>query len=291
MPDIDPLHPRDLVSIRRMSEHDHAAGQSQLEPRIESTAAEPSLAPYAEVLRLQRAIGNRAVARLAQGVLARQPTAPSGGAPTSKLVGLFDKLKWKDYNGTPEAGKTYLAGSFMQQNRTIGGASLGTASFEASGGAFKLKDSLVVTVTLASKSWARLDGLSSKEQDLLLEHEQGHHDIAALVARDMFIQIMALKQQTFKSLQEGARALAKITNTYDALYTKIDNLYDSVGETGHKAIEHTYRGPAKPAAQTRWEGFLDTARTKERPSGETAPNGAAYKVELADVLRAAGQNI
>jgi hypothetical protein len=108
----------------------------------------------------------------------------------------------------------------------------------------------------------------------------------------MFIAIMALKGQTFATAQDSANALNSTSNKYAALLKTIDYLYDSSGETNHRAYGSLSFGPPrKPPAQAKWEGYLKRARTEERNPQVTAPDGATYKVELADILRGAGHQI
>jgi hypothetical protein len=273
--------------------HDETPAEVQRDPGEAVPPAGPGVPLHGEVLRLQRAIGNRAVARFGLPTLARQPAAPAASAAGSKLVGLKRKLTWDDFKGPVPAGSSYLSGTKMGVDRKVGGAAFGTGSFEASGSGFKLKNAVVITIQFdEKKSWKNTGSLNATQEQLLLEHEQGHYDIAALVARDMFIAIMALKAQTFPTAQDGLNALNTVANKYAAQMMKIDNLYDSTGETGHRAFESlSIGGPRKPPEQVRWEGYLNRARTEERSPAMTAPDGATYKVELADVLRGAGHQI
>jgi hypothetical protein len=274
--------------------HDESAGHDRQEPRAELCVPGPRLSAHAEVMRLQRAIGNRAVGRLAPRLLARQPAAPAGTAG-SKLVGRRRTLSWDDYTGTPDANSPHEAQTKTTVDVKIDGAKPSASSFEGANGAFKLKDKVVITVDLdRKKCWkkAAVENASTTEQTLLLDHEQGHYDINALSARDLFIEIMALKPKTFATAQDGFKELAGLINGSGTLLSSIDALYDSTGETGHKAIEHYAIGPPrKPAAQAKWEGYINTAFTQERSPAVTAPDGATYKVSLAAVLRAAGHSV
>jgi hypothetical protein len=248
----------------------------------------PAATGRTDLLRLQRTAGNRAVRRL----LARQPA--QAAAAGSKLVGRRRTLSWSDYTGTPPKGSPYEAATKTTVDIKVDGAKAGESSFEGSDGAFKLKDAVVVTVDLdRKKSWkkASIDNADATQQRLMLEHEQGHYDIAALSARDMFIEIMALKPRSFATKTDGFKELADLVNRHGALLTSIDALYDSTGETGHIAIDHSAFGPRKPLAQSRWEGFIEKAFTEERTPQVTAPDGATYKVRLVDVLRAAGHKL
>jgi hypothetical protein len=272
--------------------HDEATGPAAEQARRPETAGGiPD-----RLLGLQRTAGNRAVRRAAPRLLARQPAQSSGGVLTSKLIGRKRQLSWDDdYKGTPDAKSPFEAATKTQADVKVGGAVAGQASFEAAGGAFKLKDAVVVTIDIdRKKSWkkASVDNAPNSQRKLLLDHEQGHYDIVALVMRDMFIEIMALKGKPFATKLDGSNELRGIINSHGATAAKVDALYDSPGETGHKAIEFLSFGPPrKPVPQAKWEGFIQKAFTVERSPRMTAPDGAAYKVTLTSVLRGAGHSV
>ncbi len=114
-------------------------------------------------------------------------------------------------------------------------------------------------------------------QAAMLHHEQGHYDLVALFCRDMFIDLMALKTQTFPSAQQVIQQVRRILDRYDDLIEGIHALYD-------RATLHS----RNPQQQRRWDGFIQTAFTRSRPSGAHAPDGTPYKIPLATVLRSAG---
>jgi hypothetical protein len=274
--------------------HDESAGHGRSEHAPEPYAPAARTSLQADVLQLQRTVGNRAVGRLAPRLLARQP-ATAAAAAGSKLVGRRRTLTWDDFTGTPDAKSPHEAQTKTTIDIKVDGKRPGTASFESANGSFKLKDKVVITVDLDRKQcWKKesIDNAGATQQRLMLDHEQGHYDIAALSARDLFLEIMALKPRTFATAQDGFQELEALITGGGALLRSIDALYDSVGETGHRAIEHFSIGPPrKPAAQARWEGFIRTAFTQERTPQVTAPDGATYKVTLAGVLRAAGHKL
>lgn len=266
------------------SSFDQATSDLELEPRPEVSLAGPAPTPQAAVMRLQRAVGNRATTRM----LARQPSAPSGGSG-SRLVGLFRKLEWSDFApraaNDPVFGGIGFAAIFLGTSVRVGGAVVGPGSFTSRGGGFKLKNEVVVSVTFRGMQSPTVAGLSALEDQLLLDHEQAHYDLRALNARDEFIEIMALKGRTFASADEGATALRALTSRFDSLANRIDTTFDGVSETNHNAWERPAFGPVrKPLAQSRWEGFIQMARTQERSPPDSAPDGTAYKVPLADIL-------
>jgi hypothetical protein len=274
--------------------HDESAGHGRREPPTGLCVPGPRLSAHAELMQLQRTIGNRAIGRLAPRLLARQPAGPAG-ALGSKLVGRRRTLSWDDYTATPDAKSPHEAQTKTIVDVKVDGAKPSASSFEGANGAFKLKDKVVITVDLdRKKCWkkASIENAGATEQKLILDHEQGHYDINALSARDLFIEIMALKSRTFATAQDGFNELAGLMNRSGALLTSIDALYDSAGETGHKAVDHYAMGPPrKPGAQARWERYISTAFTQERSPAVSAPDGATYKLPLADVLRAAGHNV
>ena len=150
------------------------------EPGTRAPAAAPG---QHDLLRLQRTAGNRAVRR----VLARQPASTAASAG-SKLVGRKRTLSWDDYTGAVPKGNPFEAQTKTTIDVKIDGAKPGQTSFEAAGGGFQLKDAVVITVDLdRSKCWkkASIDNATATEQRLMLEHEQAHYDINALMARDL----------------------------------------------------------------------------------------------------------
>lgn len=282
-----------------MNEQVHAEGADEAVrvPQDDAPVLAPSGPLEAQVLSLQRTIGNRAVGRLDIGrrVLARQPGASSGGG--SKLVGLKYKVKWDDYQGkagssSSSSGTTIYARTNAQAVITFAGGKANAitgSAFDKSGGAYTLKNSVELTISLDKKqSWKNIGSLTDTQKQLLLEHEQGHYDITALFARDEFIEIMGLKSRSFPSMKEAGDTVVAIIKKYQALIAAVDLLYDDPKQTAHKAFES---GSTKPAAQKKWEGYFETARTKHRTPEVQAPDGAYYKVPLAEVLRGAGHSI
>ena len=272
------------------SRHDQAAEEVGHEPRQEPGVATHPPTLHAEAMRLQRALGNRAATRLIPRLLARQPAAPAGAGAGSRLVGLHRKLEWSEFANKPANDPVFhgigFAAILLGTTVRVGGAAVGPGSFTDDGGGFRLRNEVVVTVTFTGAQSPTVAGLSSLESQLLLDHEQAHYDLRALNARDEFIEIMALKARTFQTANDGVNELNAIIRRFDSLASRIDTAYDSVSETGHNAWERPAIGPVrKPLAQSRWEGFIQMARTKERDPPVTAPDGTSYKVPLADILR------
>lgn len=255
----------------------------------EAAAAWPAPTTRSEAMRLQRALGNRAAGRLIPRMLARQPAAAAPAAG-SKLVGLKRTLQWTDYapvGASDPRLNGFEAATKLDLDVKVGGAAHGPRSFEPVGGAFRLRDQVAVEVKFAGFQGPSVAAASTKEQELLLDHEQGHYDLWALNLRDGFIEIMALKRRTFPTAQDGAAELAATVLRMNRLALRIDKAYD--GDTNHIAIQRLSFGPPrKPPVQERWEGFVTTAFTREREPHVEAPDGTTYKVPIADVLKDKG---
>jgi hypothetical protein len=223
----------------------------------------------------------------------------------SQLIGLRKKLVWAAFTGNPTAAELQK----MQQiaagaNGTVGMAAIKSNFTVKFGGktpddpvltpvpgnpqSFVLGDDITVTVVFdATGSWKRIDPLSLIGEQLLLDHEQGHYDITALMARDCFIDLMQLKAKTYSSLQEGQTAAKDVIKKYKDKLDPAQKAYDD--DTTHGLWVTPTMGPErKESFQAKWEMFINRAFTQERTSGEVAPDGAAYKVRLLEVLAAGG---
>ena len=115
------------------------------------------------------------------------------------------------------------------------------------------------------------------ERDWLLQHEQGHYNIAALMARDFFLDVMPLKGKVYGKQKD---ALDEISKLKSSTLSKIDPLqtrYDD--DTKHGSDQ---------AVQNRWTAMINTAFTSTRTPPATAADGVPLKARLLDVLRAGG---
>lgn len=198
----------------------------------------------------------------------------------SKLTGLFKTLTWQDFKGpqpTSNPNNMFAA--------TSSGFSVSGASTQMVDSVWRLADTLNVTITMDSmKSWAlpSVKTMPKADQDALLKHEQGHYNVVALLARDMFIELMQLKGASMASSADVAKEVQAIHTRYGNLAQPLQDLYDSKTETDHG------RDKAK---QTKWEGYITTAFTQARVPAQTAPDGTAYKVEILPLLRKNGLKI
>jgi hypothetical protein len=200
----------------------------------------------------------------------------------SKLVGLFKKLEWTDF-GTPKksqdpAPNTVATAAFTDANFTF---SVGPAAEQVPGTKkFTLKDNLEITINFKKSTSFVNDWVFRRDksfQDALLKHEQHHYEIAGLLARDEFIDLMQLKSKQFDSTSQLQTAINMVQAKYAGKIASINKLYDDKTKSGRDA-----------AAQQTWDGFFETAFTKERVPRVLTPDGKAYKVGLLDVLTSNG---
>jgi hypothetical protein len=203
----------------------------------------------------------------------------------SQLIGLFRTLSWDNYSRrhsrAPGPG-VFAIGAETHANLSQNNL---TSKVEAVPGSaptrYRVKDDCTITITFGGDSWVE-DWVMARDsafQDNLLNHEQGHYNIAALTARDVFIELMQLKTQSFASNIEAQRAIANVWTTGTSKAQTIQDLYDEPNQAHHGA---------NAAGQSRWDGFLTTAFTQTRVPPMSAPDGTAYKVTLMSVLNGAG---
>ena len=143
---------------------------------------------------------------------------------------------------------------------------------------FRLKDSFTVEVVFdTAASWVipSVHNDPATEQARLLNHEQGHYDIAALIARDFFIEMMALKDARMSSSSEVTHAVQELFNKYPGNAQALQDLYDDHLQTDHGRTQ---------SKQDDWDDFFQTAFTEERVPRVLAPDGKAYKKPIYEVL-------
>jgi hypothetical protein len=199
----------------------------------------------------------------------------------SKLVGLFKTLTWSNFTGTPDSSSPLLA--FTSASFSLPPV---TVVKDPSSGKYVLNDNVVITITFnASRSWKKMAQINAKKLRTpaeILKHEQGHYDIVALLARDLFIDLMQLKRKTYSGQAAFNQDVAPILTKYNGTEKKVTKKYDSKTET-----DHGENGPG----QTKWNGYFRTAFTTPRTPAQSAPDGTSYKIPLLDVLNKYGVSI
>jgi hypothetical protein len=192
----------------------------------------------------------------------------------SRLLNRSYSVTWNDFRAQPPANATRAAHIETKLDLAY--------SYSSGQGGTQLADSVTVTVQLlGDKSWAKktlIRSWSRQAQADLLLHEQGHFNITALMGRDMFIDLMALKGRSFSNPGALHTEVRRIAALYapQPVHTK----YDSMQETNHGK---------EVTPQTAWNGYIQMALTHQRTPAVAAPDGTAYKVRLREVLKRAGK--
>ena len=203
----------------------------------------------------------------------------------SQLINLRRTLQWSDF-GPPRAGPDPPPGATATaaQTRATHNHSIHAEPVPGTNPpVYRLKDDVTVTITLQRhqmfvNAWVfRRD---TAFQNNLLHHEQGHYDLVALLCRDMFIELMDLKTQTFTDSASFNQAINGVFGQFDPPIASVHALYDNDAQHGRNAQQ-----------QQRWDNFIQTAFTRLRNPPESAPDGTPYKVPILDVLQAGGVQI
>jgi hypothetical protein len=139
-----------------------------------------------------------------------------------------------------------------QTGATWSSSGLWLDPLDKAGKTWKMKDSIVVTISLAPKPkcWVANWVFTKKDQayqDNLLKHEQGHYDIVALLGRDVYNALIALIPNTYASGKGEAAAAAEIKKVQQVTQPTTD-LYDAQTKHGTDA-----------AQQAAWNGYISTA--------------------------------
>jgi hypothetical protein len=208
----------------------------------------------------------------------------------SQLKNLDRKLIWKDFPkkqaAAPKPGQSATAA------QTWSGYSMTNPHFEeipqSSPKRFRLVNDLTVTVTFTSskshvKSW--VFSRPQTEQDDLLNHEQGHYSITALLARDYFVEMMLIKSTEFASAADGTAEANRLKAATLGKLKAVQDLYDA--EVHPEQNQGKSRGPI----QVGWDTLIRNAFTRPRSSGTTAPDGTPHKMRLTVALSNAGKQV
>ena len=197
----------------------------------------------------------------------------------STLTGRDKTLTWADFGAPVAKPKPAPGGTAIAAHTEVKyPIAYGWAS---SGNSYSLADNVTVAIQLdRGKTWVAtwVFNEAKQFQDDLLKHEQGHYDIAALLARDMFIEVMQLKGQSFTGQAALDSAVKAVVDAHRS--QKVHDKYDEVNESNHGL---------NPIQQKAWDGYFQKAKTSPRTPAVSAPDGTVYKVRLLDVLKTAGK--
>ena len=157
-------------------------------------------------------------------------------------------LSWSDFtsrsinpSGEKEAAQIHPEMSFS--NFQIG----------RKGNAVIIKDVDINISLVAADCWV----VEKQKSEDLLKHEQGHFDILAICARDLYKAILALTGKSTKDLQTN---IDKVKNSLGHRATLIDKQYDDRTDHGIKSD-----------VQTTWNTSIETVKQNSKGSMDDLP--------------------
>lgn len=208
----------------------------------------------------------------------------------SSFSGLFRTLAWTDFptrqGNAPSPGQPATA-AYTHSSFSFTGPSVQPIAGSRPA-QFQLMDDLTMSATFDRNKSFVMSWVFSRPlqfQNDMLNHEQGHYNINALVCRDFFIDVMLLKLQTFAAHQAVNATVQQIkTQSLDKI-SNIHLLYDNEVHLEQRSGQS--RGPI----QQNWDRLIQTAFTQVRSTGTQAVGGVQHKVRLIDVLTQNGKRI
>ena len=168
------------------------------------------------------------------------------------VLGIPKTLAWWNFGAAKEKVPDDYLGSHVDCHIEVNiGASFGATSDKINGG-HKLTNVLVNVTLVAGRTWVMKGVPKFPNQAAILQHEQGHFDIAAITAKDLDAALIALRNDDPKTLlAEASQLVASISSS---------------GQTE----EETYDGPVADGGtdhgsdvtqQATWTSKLAAAKT------------------------------
>ena len=134
----------------------------------------------------------------------------------------FNKtLSWSDFNQQP--GQPGGANEFAQIHPDMAPSNFVLARVK---NAITVTDVTIDLSLIADDCWV----VASRMNNDLLKHEQGHYDILAISARELYNALVGLSATTTDALQRKA---TKLQEKFAQQATQVDARYDSENQTNH----------------------------------------------------------
>jgi hypothetical protein len=186
----------------------------------------------------------------------------------SRLNNLFRIVEWVDFKNVRRPAPA--PGRHATGARTSAGFSTPGIQFEpvlaSKPVTYRLKDDVTMTIDLRrDECWVAswVFTLAQSDQNALLNHERGHYKIVALLARDFFWEIMALKPNEYATPQDGLNDFKQIRQGYtSAIIQSVHDAYDDPNQVDHDPVTHANE-------QAIWDGLFSDAVTKKAPLLDT----------------------
>lgn len=199
----------------------------------------------------------------------------------SKLTGVERRLRWGDFKSvaTPPPGVPAAAVAQTIPFHTATGGLPRNVSPAGFTPYYEVPDTLIINVTLKSDSW-RLDSVSSwsgADQVWLINHEQGHYDIYALLVRDFFVRVQGVIGKPFTDEAELRELL-------------LDHRAATIGRIAglQQDYDHDTSNSRNGTEQWNWSCAIQRAKQLHRIPLVEGPDGRYLRVELMDELKSAG---
>lgn len=199
----------------------------------------------------------------------------------AQLNGFSKTLTWADFTGpvppsNPDNLSAFTKATFTPTN-------IQTKQVpDGAGKSWQLQDTFIMNIALdGGKSWA----LSSVKSDppsntKLLNHEQGHYNLIALLGRDMFVEMQQLLPKMFPTQADLNKAITDMHTRYKQFESKIGKAYDDANQaTNHGTND---------VKQQLWDGYTKTAMTQTRTPSVNGADGMPLKEEIVSVLKKNG---
>jgi len=200
----------------------------------------------------------------------------------SRLLNLMRVLTWNDFTKLKQSPAPGSTAEVAQTATDIVPSGIATEPIVGSS-SVRLKDTIEVRIEFKPKeSWVFNWVFTQPQsyQDDLLNHENGHYKIAALIGRDFFLALMKLKANAY-------------ANTA-ALRADIDRVKKAIAEKAQPAqdkYDDDTKNGTDSRQQTLWDGYISKASITPVNPAEQAADGTPIKIPLLTVLSQAGINI
>ena len=193
----------------------------------------------------------------------------------SQLLNLFRTLSWSDFP-TRQASAPGPNDPPADAAATMVNVLPSGLSLAGSPPNLRLADTITVTIAFDpvnsyKNSWVMT--MPQAFQDNMLVHEQGHYNLTALLARDFFLQLMAMKANAYATAAAMQADLNAAQAATVARAQEISDDYDAGTSHGSDAN-----------GQATWNGYITTAFNQAASPPQTAADGTPIKVKLIDVL-------
>ena len=200
----------------------------------------------------------------------------------SKLLNLMRVLSWNDFtklNQSPAPGST----AEVAQTATDIVPSGFAVEHVVGSSSVRLKDTIEVKIEFKPKeSWVFnwVFTQPASYQNDLLNHENGHYKIAALIGRDFFLALMKLKANTYANAAALQADLDQVKKSIAAKAQPAQDKYDVDTKNGRDSGQ-----------QSLWDGYITKSFSTPVNPAEQAADGTPIKIPFLTVLSQAGINI